>query len=215
MPTGELAGILEQSAGGLIAIDGMAGVGKTTLAVHAARRLLGQGSSARPQIAVDPRGHDLDRPPADPAAVLDTVLRLLGVSGAELHGMDLGRRSLRYRELVAGRRALVLLDDAATEDQLRSLLPDDPDTVVLVTSRRRLSLPGARRIAMDVFAPPESLALLRHVAGADRVDAEPRTAGQQVSQVLGRCRTAPAGRRGWTPRRPEGQLVTSSRSTSM
>src|SRR5215470_4188557 len=97
-----------------IAIDGMPGVGKTRLAVHAGHRLLRQGRFGDLQLAVDLRGHHPDRPPADPAAVLDAFLRRLGLPGERIQRLDLAGRTARYRQLLAGRPVLLLLDNAAS-----------------------------------------------------------------------------------------------------
>ncbi|MFG1912143.1 tetratricopeptide repeat protein [Kribbella sp. NPDC048928] len=147
------------------AIDGMAGVGKTTLAVRAAHELVRRGRSPELQFFVNLRGFDADRPPADPAAVLDGFLRHLGVLGGRIQPLDLARRTAMFRELLAERHALIVLDNAASEDQVRPLLPDCPHCVVLVTSRRRLACLPAARVELPVFAPTESLELLTTASG--------------------------------------------------
>ncbi|GLZ33623.1 hypothetical protein Lesp02_58110 [Lentzea sp. NBRC 105346] len=175
----EIRAILD--APGVVVIEGMAGVGKTKLAVHAAHR-----HPAELRLVVNLRGYDRDRPPADPAAVLDGFLRHLGVPGDRIHGLDLAGRTREYRKLLAGRKALVLLDNAVTEDQVRPLLPEHPSSLVLVTTRRTLpGLPDARRVALSVFPPAEALELLRRTAGAGRVDADPATA-DVIGELVGR-----------------------------
>jgi len=158
-------------------VHGMAGVGKTQLAIRAGHRLLRRGHGADLQLWVNLRGHDPERPPADPAAVLGAVLRKLGVPGDQLFHLDLARRAARYRRQLARRRALIVLDNAGSEEQVRPLLPDVPSCLTLVTCRGEL--PGllvARRIRLDVFSAAESLQLLRRAGDPRRVDADPETA---------------------------------------
>ena len=143
------------------ALEGMAGVGKTRLAVHIAHDLSRAQRFDR-VFFVDLRGFHPDPalPPADPAAVLDGFLRLLGVSGRQVpHRLE--ERAAVYRDRLAGSRSLVVLDNAASEEQIRPLLPGTPGCVALVTSRRRLTgLTAATRIDVDVFTPAESLEFL-------------------------------------------------------
>jgi tetratricopeptide (TPR) repeat protein len=169
-----LDGVDAPRAGGVWALTGMAGVGKTTLAVHAAHRLAPRFGDL--QLTVQLRGHDRDRSPADPAAVLDALLRRLGCPLHHIQGLDLRRRMTMYRELLAGRRVLILLDDASSEDQVQPLVPDSPTCLVLATSRHRLT--GLPTVHLDVFPPADSLALLRRSAGEARIDADPASAAR-------------------------------------
>lgn len=167
---GELARLTGHGAAGFAAVvAGMPGVGKTALAVHAAHLLAPRFADL--QLTVYLGGHDPRRPPADPASVLDALLRRLGAPTRDLRGPDLRRRMHRYRDLVARRRMLILLDDAASEDQVRPLIPDSPDCAVLVTSRRRQA--GLPTVALDVLPAGESIALLRRASGDARIDADP------------------------------------------
>ncbi|MBL7253105.1 ATP-binding protein [Paractinoplanes lichenicola] len=145
------------------AIAGMAGVGKTQLAVHAGHLLIRAHVVDR-VLFVNLRGFHPDpgQPPADPAAVLDAFLRLLGVSGHRIpYGLE--DRASAYRGRLAGSRTLVVLDNAATAEQVRPLLPDTPGCLALVTSRRTLTglSPAAVALAVDVFTPGEAAAFLR------------------------------------------------------
>jgi tetratricopeptide (TPR) repeat protein len=170
--------------GGVWVITGMAGVGKTRFASEAARLLAERGRFADVRLVVNLRGFDADRPAADPAAVLEGFLRRLGASGSEIGCLTLAGRSALFRRLLAGRHALILLDNAASVDQVLPLLPASPTCMVLVTSR--LSLDGvdaARNVALDVFTPEESVALLRDGVGAERVDAEWSEAADIVELV--------------------------------
>ncbi|MFI5937752.1 tetratricopeptide repeat protein [Actinoplanes sp. NPDC051494] len=156
------------------AIEGMAGVGKTQLAIHAGHLLHREEPFAR-VLFVNLRGFhpEPDQPPADPAAVLDEFLRLLGVPGHQIpHGLD--ARAAAYRSRLAGLRALVVLDNAAGLDQVRPLLPDTPGCLALVTSRRSLAgLPGATELAVDVFSPGEAAGFLTAAVGDVPVGSDP------------------------------------------
>jgi tetratricopeptide (TPR) repeat protein/transcriptional regulator with XRE-family HTH domain len=170
------------------AIAGMAGVGKTALAVHLAHQLAPGFPDA--QLFVNLRGYDVDQP-LTPAEALDGFLRSLGVTNAGLPA-TLDRKASLYRSLLAGRRALVLLDNASSEEQVRPLLPGSPTCLVLVTSRSSLlglvAAEGARRVHLDVLGPAEARELLARVAGQDgryRVRREPE-AGTEVARLCGR-----------------------------
>ncbi|WP_239162766.1 tetratricopeptide repeat protein [Paractinoplanes rishiriensis] len=150
----ELGALHRAPAGGVHVITGMAGVGKTQLAIHAGHRLLHARRLDR-VLYVNLRGFHPDpaQPPADPAAVLDGFLRLLGVPAQQIpHGLP--ERAAAYRERLAGERALVVLDNAADEEQVGPLLPAAPDALTLVTSRRRLD--GLPTLTVDVFDPAEA-----------------------------------------------------------
>jgi hypothetical protein len=166
-------------------IEGMPGVGKTALAIHAGHHLVHRGRVRDLQLSVDLRGYDPSQPPADPAAVLDAFLRILGASGDQIYHLNLAGRSARYRQLLAGTRALIVLDNAATEEQVRPLLPDTPGCLTLITSRRALAgLPATQRLRLDVFTEPEALELLRATVGADRIDAAADTA-VRIAELVG------------------------------
>ncbi|HVQ96666.1 MAG TPA: BTAD domain-containing putative transcriptional regulator [Mycobacteriales bacterium] len=175
---GEPAGAIVISA-----IEGMAGVGKTRLAVHLAHRLIAAGRYTDAQLYVDLRGY-ADEPPADPATVLASFLHLLGVPGAQIPP-DLDSRAALYRDRLHDRNALVLLDNAGSEAQVRPLLPAGPGNLVLVTSRRALALDGAAGLVLDLFTPGEAAALLTQIVGTARVAAEPDGAGGVV-ELCGR-----------------------------
>jgi tetratricopeptide (TPR) repeat protein len=149
-------------------ILGAGGTGKSTLALrvaHEIARLYPDG-----QLYVELRG--TTPAPATPEEVLGRLLRELGTPTQELPA-SLEERVNRYRSILAGRRMLVLLDDAATERQVRPLLPGSAGCAVLVTSRSKLpSLVGAVPTELGVLTVDASLALLSHVAGAERISAE-------------------------------------------
>ena len=150
----------------LTAICGVAGVGKTTLAVRWASRVADRFPDGL--LYVNLRGYDPERamPSADAVAVF---LRACGLTGREIPA-DLGARVTRYRAEVADRRMLILIDNAAVADQVRPLLPGAPGCATLVTSRDPLAglvaRDGARRLYLDVLPPPDAVGLLRAILGA-------------------------------------------------
>ncbi|TWP53334.1 tetratricopeptide repeat protein [Lentzea tibetensis] len=166
------------------AIAGMAGVGKTQLAVHIAH-LLAQDELFDRVLFVNLRGFHPDpaQPPADPAAVLDGFLRLLGLPGQQIPH-DLPGRSAVYRNRLAGTRTLIVLDNAADADQVRPLLPDTPGCPVLVTSRRSLTtLHPAAHLAVDVFTPDEARRFLTDAIPDVPAGADPAAA----ARIADRC----------------------------
>ncbi|MEN3615434.1 tetratricopeptide repeat protein [Plantactinospora sp. ZYX-F-223] len=188
-PPGDAGGTLVISA-----IEGMAGAGKTRLAIHLAHQVVRAGRYADVQLYVDLRGH-ADEPPADPATVLASFLYLLGVPGAQIPDAVDARAAL-YRDRLHGRDALVLLDNAASDGQVLPLLPASATSLVLVTSRRVLALEGARTLSLDVFTAQDAHAMLGQLAGRDRVAADP-SAARRVADLCGRLPLAVvlAGRR--------------------
>jgi tetratricopeptide (TPR) repeat protein len=187
------------------ALEGMAGVGKTRLALRIAHDLSRERGFDR-VLFVDLRGFHPDPsvPPADPAAVLDGFLRLLGVPAQQVpHGLE--ERAAAYRDRLAGSRGLVVLDNAAHEEQILPLLPGTPGCVALVTSRRRLAgLPAATRIDVDVFTPAESLEFLATALPGTAAGDDPGAAARiaercghlplALALVSGQMRAKP----GWT-----------------
>ncbi|MFI8090769.1 AfsR/SARP family transcriptional regulator [Streptomyces sp. NPDC086080] len=165
-------------------VSGTAGVGKTALAVHWAHRVRDRFPDG--QLYVNLRGYDPDRPMA-PGDALARFLTALGVPG-ETIPLDVDERASRYRSEMAGRRMLVVLDNALSEEQVRPLLPGSPSCTVLVTSRDTLAglvaLHGARRIALRPLPPPDAVALLRSLIGA-RATTEPGPAATLAEQCVG------------------------------
>ncbi|ASR37925.1 SARP family transcriptional regulator [Prauserella marina] len=148
-------------------ISGEPGAGKSTLAVHAAHRI--RKSFPDGQLYVHLSGTAQARKPID---VLADLLRALGVSGPAIPD-GLEARAAAYRGRLTDRKVLVVLDDAASPEQVRALFPGTPGCAVLVTSRRRLStLDGAYRVPLGPFGDQEAAALLRHIVGTERVAAE-------------------------------------------
>jgi tetratricopeptide (TPR) repeat protein len=165
------------------AIEGMAGVGKTQLAIHAGRVLASEAPFDR-VLFVNLRGFHPDpaQPPADPAAVLDGFLRLLDVPAGQIP-YELAARSATYRDRLAGGRTLVILDNAADAEQVRPLLPEGPGCLALVTSRRDLTaLRPAARLTLDVFTPGEAVEFLGRVVPAVPVGPDPDAAARVASR---------------------------------
>ncbi|MEV0407070.1 tetratricopeptide repeat protein [Actinoallomurus sp. NPDC050550] len=162
------------------AIEGMAGVGKTRLAVRAAHELVRAGRFTDVQLFVNLRGFDPDHPPADPAVVLDAFLRQLGVPAQTIPD-SLDDRSAMFRNRLHGMNALIVLDNAAGEDQVRDLIPASPSCLVLITSRRSLTgLADAVVCQLGLFREDEALELLAQIVGEARVTAEPQAAAAVV-----------------------------------
>ena len=136
---------------GIHAIDGMAGIGKTTFAVHAAHRLAGAFPDG--QFFLPLHAHTPGQRPVDPADALASLLLAAGVPAAQIPP-GLEARAARWRDHMAGKKILLVLDDAAGHEQVRPLLPGTAGSLVLVTSRRRLAaLEDATVISLDILAP--------------------------------------------------------------
>jgi tetratricopeptide (TPR) repeat protein len=165
------------------AISGRGGIGKSTLAIRAAHDLA--PSYPDGQLFAELRG--MSDTPATASEVLGRFLRALGVDPAHVPESAQERAEL-YRTLLAGRKMLVVLDDAAQEEQVLPLLPGAAGCAVIVTSRHRLGgLPGARHLELDVMTPAESLQLLHNVIGEDRVGAE----GEAALRIVEYCGRLP------------------------
>ncbi|MBU2663208.1 tetratricopeptide repeat protein [Actinoplanes bogorensis] len=162
-------------------IDGMAGSGKTTLALHVAARLGDRYPDAH--LFVDLQGHSEGRP-LEPAAALLILLRQLGVEAERIPGGLLERVGL-WRTELARRRTLVLFDNAASSAQLAELMPTAPGSLAVVTGRRRLvGLDGVLPESLPVLSPDEALVLLGRIAG-ERVWAEPDASAEVVRRCGG------------------------------
>ena len=134
------------------------------------------------QLYVNLRGAEAQA--LDPPEVLGRFLRALGVEGHSIPD-DVDERADLYRSLMADRRALILLDNAADEAQVRPLIPAGAGNAVMVTSRTRLAgLAGAQVIDLDVLPPEQAVELLGKIAGADRVEREP-AAAQVIAALCG------------------------------
>ncbi|MEU7900795.1 tetratricopeptide repeat protein [Nonomuraea sp. NPDC049152] len=149
----------------VVAVDGMAGVGKTCLAVHAAHQLAAEYPDA--QLYLDLHGFTDGREPLDPDPALRALLAALDVPSEKVP-QEGGVEPLAacWRSELAGRRAVVVLDNAASADQVRLLLPGAGPSVALITSRNRLlGLEEVPPVSLDVLTPKESAELLARASG--------------------------------------------------
>ncbi|MEV0160565.1 BTAD domain-containing putative transcriptional regulator [Nonomuraea fuscirosea] len=157
----------------IVLIDGIAGVGKTALALAAAHRLRAEYPDG--QLYADLRGPTAAGP--EPMRVLGRFLRALGVPGRRI-GTDETEAAALFRSELADRRMLVLLDNAHDAGQVLPLLPGAGGSDLIVTSRRRMpGLAGASAVHLEPLNPAESIALIAATAGAHRIDADPGAAG--------------------------------------
>jgi tetratricopeptide (TPR) repeat protein len=194
--SGELAvltGLLRGRAGTggtvvISAIGGTAGVGKTALAVYWAHHVAGEFPDG--QLYVNLRGFDPGGQVMDPAEAVRRFLDALGVP-AERIPVDLDAQAALYRSQLAGRRVLVVLDNARDTAQVRPLLPGAPGCLVLVTSRNQLSglvaADGAHPITLDLLTLDEAGQLLAHRLGPDRTAAEP----DAIAEIITMCARLP------------------------
>jgi DNA-binding SARP family transcriptional activator len=168
-------------------VSGTAGVGKTSLALHWARRTADRFPDG--QLWVNLRGYD-HRPAMTPGQALTLFLRALGVPGEAIPS-DVECQTGLYRSLMDGRRALVVVDNASAADQVRPLLPGGPGNVVIVTSRNQLTglvaVDGAHAVPLDLFTDAEGHELLARRLGAERVRAE----SSAVHEIVERCAGLP------------------------
>src|SRR5271169_381116 len=164
----ELAELAEAAAGtgGVVsihAIGGMAGIGKTAFAVHAAHQLAPRFPAG--QIFLPLHGHTPGRQPVDPEDALASLLLTAGVAPAQIPP-GLEARVALWRDRLAGQQLLLILDDAVSSEQVLPLLPGAGGSLVLVTSRRHLSaLDEAAVISLDTLPASEAAGLLVRLAG--------------------------------------------------
>jgi DNA-binding SARP family transcriptional activator len=163
----------------VVVIVGQGGIGKTSIAVHASHGLADHFPDG--QLFADFHGGASH--PVGPTWVLGRFLRALGVPAPQIpEGLD--ERAEVYRNLIANRKVLVVLDDAAGESQVLPLLPGSGDAAVIITSRRRLAgLAGATHIEVNAFDADKSLELLARIAGTERV----KTQSAEAAAVAEHC----------------------------
>ena len=176
------------------------GLGKTSLAVHAAHRV--RGSFPDGQVYVDLLGATPH--PLEVGDVLARFLRDLGVDGRDIP-VDEAERAARYRTVLAGRRMLVVLDNARDAAQVRPLLPGTASCSVLVTTRSRMpDLASTQLVDLNVLDDEEALTLFDRVVGDERAAAEPEATAEVLLACAGLplairiCAARLATRSGWT-----------------
>jgi DNA-binding SARP family transcriptional activator/tetratricopeptide (TPR) repeat protein len=151
-------------------IEGMPGVGKTALAVHAARVVAAQYPDG--MFYLNFHTHDPGRPSLDAAEALHRLLRMMTAPTTPIPDST-GERAALWRAQLSRRRAVVILDDAARHDQIRPLLPTAGRCLILITTRRRLpDLEGARALTLDVLSVDDAITLFRRIAGTGRAHDE-------------------------------------------
>ncbi|MFI7547133.1 AfsR/SARP family transcriptional regulator [Actinoplanes sp. NPDC049599] len=169
-------------------VSGSAGVGKTTLALHWAHRVAGHFPDG--QLYVNLRGFDQDGATVGPEEAVRGFLDALGVPARRVP-IGLAAQTALYRSLVAGRRLLVILDNARDAAQVRQLLPGGAGCATVVTSRDQLAglvaLDAARPVTLDLFTPADARAFLTRRLGAERVAGEPAA----VDEIVARCARLP------------------------
>jgi tetratricopeptide (TPR) repeat protein len=201
--------LLNETAGMVVicAISGMAGIGKTALAVHWARRVAERFPDG--QLYVNLHGFDPSGSPTPPEQVIHGLLAAFGIAAEQIPS-DIDAAASLYRTTVAGRRLLILLDNARDAAQVRPLLPGTPGCLVLVTSRHTLAglvADGARLLSLDVLTTDESRQFLIRRLGPARIAAEP----DAVSELIAACARLPLALAVVAARvavRPEFSLVT-------
>jgi transcriptional regulator with XRE-family HTH domain/tetratricopeptide (TPR) repeat protein len=168
------------------AISGMAGVGKTTLALQWAHNAAGRFPDG--QLYVNLRGYDPGGQPADAGETIREFLQALGVASERIPP-TLGGQAALYRSVLAGRRMLIVADNARNAEQVRALLPGAPGCVVLVTSRSHLgglaAAEGARTLNLDVLSEAEAAEMLSARLGSARMAAEPAAVAELI-ELCGR-----------------------------
>jgi tetratricopeptide (TPR) repeat protein/transcriptional regulator with XRE-family HTH domain len=176
----ELIGAQASADGGvtICAIGGMAGVGKTAFAVHAAHQLADRFPAG--QIFLPLHGHTPGQQPVDPADALASLLLTIGVPAGQIP-LGLHARMSLWRDQLVSTRLLLVLDDAIGSEQVLPLLPGAGGSLVLVTSRRHLTaLEDATAISLDTLAPAEAAALLVRLAARPGLDPDDAAVGEII-----------------------------------
>ncbi|GAA3117014.1 tetratricopeptide repeat protein [Streptomyces rectiviolaceus] len=170
----------------VVAVDGMAGVGKTCLAMHAAHRLAADYPDA--QLYVDLHGFTEGREPLDPDSALRRLLGALDVPSEKVPLEGVEQLAACWRSELASRRVVVVIDNAADADQVRPLLPGAGPSVALITSRNRLlGLDEVPPVSLDVLSPQESAELLARASGDPIGDGRLARDPDSAAEVLRLC----------------------------
>jgi len=159
------------------AVNGMAGIGKTSLAVHVGHQLQSQYSDT---LFLDLRAHAKDQLPLEPGDALEILLSMLGVPGDQIPA-QFDQRVARWRTELSERRALIVLDNAASSAQVRPLLPASSGSLLIITSRIRLmDLEGVESVSLEAMPAKDAIDLLTRIVGSGRVAVEPGPAAAIV-----------------------------------
>ena len=166
---------------GIYAVGGMAGIGKTTFAVHAAHLLADRFPDG--QIFLRLHGHTPGQRPVDPAEALASLLQTGGVAAQQIpHGLE--ARARLWRNYLSGKRMLIMLDDAAGSEQVRPLLPGTAGSLVLITSRRHLTaLEDAQAVSLDTLPPADAAELFVRLARSELNPGDPAIA--EITRMSG------------------------------
>jgi DNA-binding SARP family transcriptional activator/tetratricopeptide (TPR) repeat protein len=169
----------------LVAVDGVAGVGKSALALHVGSRIA--SSFPDGQLYINLQGAAAGMLPLKPYEILSRWLRQLGVAGSDLPPQIEDAAAL-WRSLLADRQLLLVLDDAVSPEQIRTLLPSGPGCAALVTSRTVLStLDCTRFVHLQPLTTPDAVTLLSRVVGEHRVSSDPAA----VDEIVNLCEHLP------------------------
>ena len=188
--TGELAQLAGETAGaaagggvaGIWVVGGMAGIGKTTFAVHVAHRLAPGFPDG--QFFLPLHAHTPGQRPVDPADALASLLLTAGVAARQIPP-GVAARAARWRAYLAGKKILLVLDDAAGHEQVTPLLPGTAGSLVLVTSRRHLTaLADAAAVSLGTMAPGEAAALLARLSARPELAPGAGAAGE-ITRLCG------------------------------
>jgi DNA-binding SARP family transcriptional activator/tetratricopeptide (TPR) repeat protein len=173
------ASVAGSASAAILVIDGMAGVGKTALAVHYGHEVARRYPDG--QLFADLRGVDPRQAAVTAGEALGRFLRAFDVEPDRIP-VDLDERTALYRSMLAGRRVLVVLDNAGSADQVRPLLPVEPTCLAVVTSRHRLAglvaRDGALPLTLETLPPGDGIHLLERVVGRSRLRVEERDAAE-------------------------------------
>jgi tetratricopeptide (TPR) repeat protein/transcriptional regulator with XRE-family HTH domain len=171
----------------VVAINGLPGIGKTTLAVHLAHQVAGEFPGG--QVFLELHGHDPHQIPVDPADALYDLLATIAVVRRRQIPRDPDARAAAWRSYLSGRRLLLVLDDAASSRQIRPLLPGAGRSMVLMTSRGRLADLEAVSVSLAELTSEEASTLLVGKAGRDDVS----IADPAVTELADLCGGLPLG----------------------
>ncbi|MFD1659633.1 BTAD domain-containing putative transcriptional regulator [Streptomyces caeni] len=166
----------------VLALDGMGGGGKTALAIRAAHQLAEQYPDG--SLFIDLHGFTPGQTPLSAFQAQGDLLAAAGIPSEELPTVPAGRAA-RWQSYMRGRRMLLVLDNAAASEQVRELIPASSDSLVLITSRPRLTgLDGAEWLSLGALPEPDSHQILRNTLGAERVEREP-VAARELLRLCG------------------------------